>query len=69
MLLKTTTSSPCPSPPKEVRETAPRPVNTKLRLRCSGDGRAPVRLPRYGAHRAWAGGGTEIMIELTFDAT
>jgi hypothetical protein len=30
--LKTTTSSPCPSPPKEERETALRPVSTEMRV-------------------------------------
>src|ERR1035437_9971157 len=39
--LRPTTSSPWPSPPKEERETAPRPVSTEMRVRCSEDGRTP----------------------------
>src|ERR1035437_328369 len=31
--LRTTTSSPCPSPPKEERETAPRPMGTEMSVR------------------------------------
>jgi hypothetical protein len=38
--LRTTTSSPCPSPPKEERETALRPVSTEMRVRCCARGRA-----------------------------
>ena len=34
--LRTTTSSPWPSPPKEERELAPRPVRTERRVRCMG---------------------------------
>jgi hypothetical protein len=40
---RTMTSSPWPSPPKEERETAPRPVSTEVRVKSSGDGRSMVR--------------------------
>ena len=39
---RTTTSSPCPSPPKEERETAPRPVSTEMRVESSEDGHTPA---------------------------
>jgi hypothetical protein len=41
--LRTTTSSPCPSPPKEERETATRPVSTEMSIRSSVPGRSDLR--------------------------
>ena len=48
--LRTTASSPCPSPPKEERKMTPWPVNTEMRVRSSEDRRTPVVRPRCG-HR------------------
>ena len=45
--LRTTTSSPCPSPPKEERETAPRSVSPDMRVRSSVLGRSRLRLAQH----------------------
>src|ERR1035441_661823 len=57
--LRTTASSPCPSPPKEERETAARPVEdackeqgeAQRRHRCSGRAPLPKAARRFASRR------------------
>jgi len=48
--LRTTTSSPCPSPPKEKRETPPRPASTEMIVKSGESGHTPLARPGY-VHR------------------